>query len=139
VSAYLLDTNILSELRRPRPHPLFAQWWSNLDAERIFISAMTIGEIHRGIVKVQPDQPDLAASLRRWMCEVEDLGRGRIISVDASVACRWAELRNAYPQRGLIDLLIAATASIHGMVMVTRNVRDFMDLDVSLLNPFAPV
>jgi len=113
------------------------QWWSNLDPERIFISAMTIGEIHRGIVKVQPHQPDLAVALRRWMREVEDLGRGRIISIDASIACRWAELRDAYPQRGIIDLLIAATASIHGMVMVTRNIRDFIDLGIMLLNPFA--
>jgi predicted nucleic acid-binding protein len=139
VSAYLLDTNTLSELRRPRPHPLFAQWWNDLGVDRIFISAMTIGEIHRGIVKVQPDQPDLAAALRQWMCKIEDLGRGRIISVDSTVACRWAELRHTHPQRGLIDLLIAATASIHGMVMVTRNIRDFVDLDVSLLNPFAPL
>ncbi|WP_448208397.1 PIN domain-containing protein [Azospirillum sp. sgz302134] len=136
--AFLLDTNIISETRRPRPHPSVVQWYSSRAPSEVFLSAVTIGEIHRGILNARTKEPNKAASLEAWLGELESDFGTAILPVDATVAKHWAALRHAFPQRDTTDLLIAATAVAHGLVVATRNVRDFQNLGVPLFNPFEP-
>ncbi|HYD70306.1 type II toxin-antitoxin system VapC family toxin [Azospirillum sp.] len=134
----LLDTNILSEAYRPRPHPGVVDWLAQLPDGAGFISAITIGEIHKGIVKLRPTNLAKAARLEAWLHTIETLQANTILPIDTAIAKRWAELRVARPQGNSEDLLIAATALVHGLTVATRNVRDFADLGVPLHNPFEP-
>ncbi|WP_448188947.1 PIN domain-containing protein [Azospirillum sp. sgz301742] len=138
MTAFLLDTNVLSEAYRPRPHPGVVAWMTALPEGSAFISVITIGEIHRGIVGLRGRDKERAAHLDIWLADIEDLRRDSILPVDVRTSKRWAELRLNHPRRDPEDLLIAATAAAHGLTVATRNVRDFQNLGIPLFNPFEP-
>lgn len=135
---YLLDTNVVSELRRGRrADPQVAAWAAAMQGASTFLSVVTIFEIERGILLIERRDPGQAGSLRRWF-ETRVLAdfEGRILPIDAAVARRCAALHvpDPLPDR---DALIAATALVHGMIVATRDVDDFVRTGVPLLNPWA--
>jgi hypothetical protein len=133
---YLVDTNVLSELRKgPRAHPAVREWFELLEPDEIFLSVIVLGEIRRGIESLRRRDPRGAQSLDRWLKEIVASHEGRVLPVDARVAEEWGHLNvpNALP---VVDGLLAATARAHGLTLVTRNVRDFLRTGAVLLNPF---
>lgn len=138
MSRYLLDTNVVSELRRSRPHPMVAQWFDGIGSAELFLSVLTIGEIRLGVVRLRRRDPSQADTIDAWLDRLESGYADRILPVTASVARRWAEL-NETRTLPVMDALIAATAVEHDAVLVTRNVAglaSLADADVRLLNPF---
>ena len=136
--SYLLDTCVVSELSRPRPNPGVVAWMSEADAASLHLSAITMGEVRRGTLR-------LAAGKRRttladWSERLRQSFSGRVLPIDESVALRWAEIAARAEQSGrpgsFADGLIAATALDRGLTLVTRNVTDFEPFGVSLLNPW---
>ena len=134
---YVLDTDVVSHLRRPeKAHPNVVAWASNTPVTPHFISAITLFELERGILSTERKDAAQGAILRAWM-DNQILVRfsGRILPVDIAVAQRCARLHvpDPKPER---DALIAATALVHGMAVVTRNVQDFEPTGVEILNPW---
>lgn len=132
---YLLDTNVLSETRRQRADPKVTAFLSKVDAQSLFISALTIGELRKGIAIRYRTAPDAAVLLADWVDEVEQSFADRIVPIDAAVSRRWGEL-SADRSRPVIDTLIAATALVHGLTLVTRNENDVRGIDVPVINPW---
>jgi predicted nucleic acid-binding protein len=134
---FVLDTNVVSELRRPeKVNPKVAIWAGSIPISSIFLSAITILEIELGICSVERRDEAQGKILRSWL-EDQVLRRfeGRILVVDIPVARRCARLHVPDP-RGERDALIAATALVHGMTIVTRNAADFQPMRVPVLNPW---
>jgi len=134
---YLLDTNVISELRKAaKANNHVVQWAGQVDSQLMHISAMSILEIRLGILAVQRKDSTQAAILNHWLMEqVIPAFTGRILSVDAAIALRCAELHVPNP-RSDRDALIAATALVHKLTVVTRNTKDFPD--VTTINPWLP-
>lgn len=132
---YLLDTMILSELRRARRHPHMVAWLRSVGPSDLYLSAITIGEVEKDIAKQQRHDTDFAARLATWLDNVLRHYASRILPVDVNVARRWGRLADAHGHAGA-DLLIAATALEHGLTVVTRNLRHFEHTGVPLLDPF---
>jgi toxin FitB len=134
--SYLLDTNVLSETRRRRPDMGVAEWISATPPERLHLSVLTIGEIARGITQLlrRGDQHQ-ATLLESWLDTVIDEFGGRIIPINVPVARQWGQQRPAEPVP-TVDALIAATATVHGWTLVTRNAKDFERVSGAVLNPF---
>jgi predicted nucleic acid-binding protein len=131
---YLLDTCVLSEARRKSP--AVAAWIASVRSADLFVSAMTIGELARGVdLKLRSD-PRGGAPLALWLDQIRDQYRDRILPVDDAVAMRWGALMAVRP-RPIADGLIAATAYVFGKSLVTRNVADFADAGVQIINPWA--
>jgi toxin FitB len=133
--SFLLDTVILSELRKKDRHPGVVQWVQSTRASDLFISVVTIGEIEKGISKQKIVNPDFANTLISWLETVLRVYQDRILPIDVSIARNWGQLSNQHGNQGA-DLLIAATALEHGLSVVTRNIRDFEKTGVPLINPF---
>jgi toxin FitB len=134
--SYLIDTNVLSELRRKQPEPVVVRWFSQRPVGTLFVSVLTLGEIRKGIENLA-DQPR-RLSLLDWLeTELPAFFSGRILTVDAPVADRWGRLvAQAGRPLPAIDSLLAATAAHHGFILVTRNLRDMSDLGVQIVNPW---
>lgn len=134
---YLLDTTVLSETRKRQPAAGVADWIAATPADRLHVSVLTLGEIEQGIARIR-GRGDLhqAAALERWLREVETGFDDRVLPVTLSVAAAWGRQQHAQPLP-VIDALVAATARVHGMVVVTRNVKDFELAGVQVLNPCA--
>ena len=135
---YLFDTNALSELRRSAQarHPGVTRWGASIDSGDVFLSVITIHEIERGIVRVERRDPASATSLRTWLDTAVLMGyAGRIIDVDVEIARCAATLFGART-RPVADAFLAATALVRELTLATRNVRDFEDTGVILINPF---
>ena len=134
--SYLLDTNVLSELRRKAPNPRVVQWFSQRPAGTLYLSVLTLGEIRKGI-EALPDPLRRLVVLDWLETELPAFFSGRILAVDAAVADCWGRLL-AQAGRPLpaIDSLLAATAAQHGLILVTRNLRDVQGLGVQLLSPW---
>ena len=133
---YLIDTNVLSELRRKEPNVGVAEWFSQRPATTLFVSVLTLGEIRKGI-DMLPDK-DRKFALLDWL-EVDLLAFfiGRILAVDVSVADRWGRLiAQAGRPMPAIDSLLAATAIHHGLKLVTRNAHDFEFTGLEVINPW---
>lgn len=133
---YLLDTNVLSETRKRQPARGVADWIAATPPSRMHVSVLTMGEIEQGIARVRGrgDQ-EQAAALERWLRDVETGFEDRVLPVTLQIAVAWGRQQYAQPLP-VIDALIAATARVHGMTVVTRNVKDFELAGVTVLNPF---
>ena len=131
---YLLDTNIVSELRKTKPHGGVLAWLRDLRDEQIFLSAVTFGELQRGIERTRAQDRIKAQEIESW---VERLANStQILTMDAGCFREWARLMEGKQDHLLEEAMIAATARIHGLVVATRNDRDFAQLDVPVANPF---
>jgi hypothetical protein len=133
---YLLDTVVLSDLRRRQRDPRLVAWLKDTMPVDLFLSVVTIGEVEKGIAKQRRLDPTFAARLAAWLGTVLRHYEGRILPVDIAVARRWGQLADAHNHAGA-DLLIAATALERGLTVVTRNVRHFASTGVLLLDPSA--
>jgi hypothetical protein len=132
---FLLDTVVLSELRRQQRNPGVVEWVAAQRPSDLFLSSITIGEIERGIARQQAVNPAFAAALAAWLDAVLTLYSDRILGVDTATARRWGRLSASIGNNGA-DLLIAATALEHGLTVVTRNTRHFDPSGVAVLDPF---
>jgi predicted nucleic acid-binding protein len=131
---YLLDTNVVSELRRPRPHGAVLAWIADVPADRLLLSAVTVGEIQAGIEVTREQDRQKAEALETWLDEI--VATFSVLPMDAAVFREWARLKDRKSDSLLEDAMIAATAIVHGLTVATRNVRDFEGFGVLLLNPF---
>ena len=131
---YLLDTNIVSELRRPKPHKGVLNWIGGVPADQLFLSAVTVGEIQAGIEIMHERDMAKAEELTSWLNRVV-AGYG-VLPMDTTAFREWARLKHGKPDTLIEDAMIAATAKVHRLTVVTRNVRDFRIFDVDILDPF---
>lgn len=132
---YLLDTNVVAELRKPKPHPGVVAWIHDAPEESLYLSAVTIGEIQAGIEITRERDAPKALEIEAWLDAVAQ--SHNVLAVDAPIFRRWAQLMHRRPDHHLEGALIAATALVRGLSVVTRNVGDFEPLGVMLINPFA--
>ena len=131
---YLLDTNVVSELRRPRPHKGVLNWIAGAATEQLFLSAVTVGVIQAGIELTREQDSAKAEELEVWLGRV--LASYNILPMDAAAFRVWARLKHRRSDTLMEDAMIAATAVIHRLTVVTRNVNDFAQLGVEVLDPF---
>ena len=135
--SYLIDTNVISELRKgERADPGVASWFAQLADEEIFLSVLTLGEIRRGIESIRRRDADGATALDRWLGSLAELHEDRILTVNRSIAEEWGRLNVPDPLLPVVDGLLAATAGINGLTLATRNTVDFERTGVSFVNPF---
>ena len=132
---YLLDTNVVSELRRQRPHGAVLAWFEAAAEKDLHLSAVTIGELQAGIEITRRRDPTRGAALESWLNQVAE--HFNVLPMDAAAFRCHARLMYGRSDALSDDAMIAATALVHGLTVVTRNVRDFAPFDVALLNPFA--
>ena len=133
---YLLDTNVLSETRRPRGDEGVKAWISSVPADDLYLSVLVIGEVRRGIERLIRRDPDQAEVYEAWLDTVLRAYADRIIPIDAEVADEWGRMSVPDPVP-IVDGLMAATAKVRGMTFVTRNAADVERTGVSLLDPFS--
>lgn len=132
---YLLDTNVVSEVRKNKPHGAVLAWLAATPESSLFISAVTCAEIQRGVELTRDQNPAKAAELDHWL---DQLGNTyRLLPVDDTVFRSHARLMHRYSDDHYVDGLIAATALVHRLTVVTRNLRDFEPFGVTVFNPFA--
>lgn len=131
---YLLDTNVVSELRKPRPHGAVLAWIASVDDANLHISSVTLGEIQAGIELTREQDTEKAAQIEAWLDLVAQTYN--VLSMDASAFRTWAKLMHRRSDTLYEDAMIAAVAKAHGLTVVTRNVSDFANFDIALLNPF---
>jgi toxin FitB len=131
---YLLDTNVISELRRPRPHGAVVAWLEGVADHDLHLSAVTLGELQAGVEMTREQNPEKASQIESWIDQVAETWN--VLPLDDRIFRAWAKLMHRRSDDLLADALIAATATIHHLVVVTRNVRDFEPLGVETLNPF---
>ena len=131
---YLLDTNIVSELRKPKPHGGVVAWVTAQEAVSLYISAMTIAELQRGIEMTRTQDAEKAALIEAWLEQL--LFTGQVLAMDVAVCREWARLMHGRSDTLVEDAFIAATARVHRLTVVTRNMRDFKALAVETFNPF---
>jgi predicted nucleic acid-binding protein len=131
---YLLDTNVISELRRRRPYPAVLAWLSNVSPEQLFIAAVTFAELQAGVEITRRQDPEKATLIERWIDAVA--GSYSVVPMDDLIFRRWAQLMDRKSDDLIEDAMIAATALVRNMLVVTRNLRDFEQFAVPTLNPF---
>ena len=131
---FLLDTNIVSELRKPKPHGGVVAWVSANDTTSLYLSAMTIAELQRGVEMTREQDAGKASEIETWLEQL--MFTGQVLAMDAAVCREWARLMHRRSDALVEDAFIAATARVHRLVVATRNVRDFKTLGVETLNPF---
>ena len=131
---FLLDTNVVSELRKPRPHGAVVAWLQAVEDKHLYLSAVTLGEIQAGIELTRDQDPVKAAKIETWLDQVAKAYN--VLPMNAAVFRRWAQLMHGKSNTLYEDAMIAATALQHHLTVVTRNVADFKTLGVKILNPF---
>jgi len=136
-SAYLLDTNVVSELRKQRPHGGVVAWLESLDDDQLYLSAVTLGEIQAGIELTREQDPDKAKEIEAWLELVA--GAYNVLPMEAATFRAWARLMHRKSDTLYEDAMIAATARVHGLTVATRNVSDFNALGLEVFNPFVSV
>lgn len=131
---FLLDTNVVSELRRPRPNRAVEDWILSVPGDQLFVSAVTVGEIQAGVEITREQDRAKAEELEAWLDSV--LASYGVLPMDAPTFREWGRLMHRRSDTATEDAMIAATAIVNRLTVVTRNVRDFQSFDVELLNPF---
>jgi hypothetical protein len=135
--SYLIDTNIISELRKGgRANGRVLRWYESIADSDIYLSVLVLGEIRRGIERARGRDAAQAAVLERWLREIRDAFGERVLPVSQTVADEWGRMNAARPLPA-VDSLLAATAKVHGLTLVTRNVADVAGTGAKCLNPFA--
>jgi toxin FitB len=135
--SYLLDTNVISELRKgERADANVMAWFGELAEEEIYLSVLTIGEIRRGVESVRRRDPDSAAALDSWLARLSEAHRDRILPVDRAIAEEWGRMNVPNP-RPVVDGLLAATAKVAGLTFATGNVADVEGSGAELIDPFS--
>lgn len=135
MAMYLLDTNVVSELRKPKPHGAVLQWIQEAADADLHVSAVTLGEIQAGIEVTREQDIGKAAELERWL---ELVAKSfNVLPIDAPAFREWARLMHRASDTVYEDAMIAATAKLNKLTVVTRNVADFKPFGVTVLNPFA--
>ena len=132
---YLLDTNVVSELRKQRPHGGVVAWLQSIDDAQLYLSAVTLGEIQAGIELTREQDPGKAEEIETWLELVA--GAYNVLPMDAATFRAWARLMHRKSDTLYEDAMIAATAKVHGLTVATRNVSDFNALGLDVFNPFA--
>jgi predicted nucleic acid-binding protein len=133
---YLLDTNVVSELRKQRPHGGVVAWLDSMDDAQLYLSAVTVGEIQAGIELTREQDPEKANEIEAWLELLA--GVYNVLPMDAATFRAWARLMHRKSDTLYEDAMIAATAQVHRLTVVTRNVADFQALGFEVFNPFAP-
>lgn len=131
---YLLDTNVISELRKPRPHGAVVEWLEGVANEDLHLSAVTLGELQAGVEITREQDSAKAEEIESWIDRVSSTWN--VLPLDGRTFRRWGRLVHRRSDDLLVDGLIAAVAVTHHLVVVTRNVRDFEPFEVETLNPF---
>jgi predicted nucleic acid-binding protein len=136
--SYLVDTNVISELRKGRRcNPGVAAWFAGVSSEDVYLSVLTLGEIRKGIENIRRRDKPAAEALESWFHELEASLSDKLLLVDQAVAEQWGRF-NVPDPLPMLDSLLAATASVYGMTLVTRNLKDVERTGVECLNPFSP-
>jgi predicted nucleic acid-binding protein len=134
--AYLLDTNVVSELRKgKRCETAVREWFDSVEEDDAYLSVLVVGEIERGIERIRKRDPKSATRLRRWLSNLVTTFEDRILPVTLPIARAWGKMGAPNPIP-TIDGLLAATAQVHGLILATRNVTQVESLDIEWLNPF---
>ena len=134
MNRYLLDTNVISEMRKPRPHGAVAAWFNAVEERTLFLSSVTLGELQAGIERTRRHDASKADELERW---VDDSPASyQVLSMDVPCFREWARIMDGKPPNLLEDAMIAATARVHSLIVATRNERDFQQLGVRTFDPF---
>ena len=133
--AYLLDTNVVSELRKLRPHGGLVAWLRSIDDAQLYLCAVTLGEIQAGIELTREQDPEKASEIETWLDSLT--GAYNVLPMDAAAFRSWAKLMHKKSDTLYEDAMIAATAQVHGLTVATRNVRDFKALGLDVFNPFS--
>ncbi len=134
--SYLIDTNIISEVRMgTRCHAHVSAWYASIADEQLFLSTLVLGEIRNGVELARFRDPGKAGALERWLREVEVAFDGRVLRIDNAVSDQWGRMSAIRPLP-TIDALLAATALINGLTLVTRNDRDVVGPGATVFNPF---
>jgi toxin FitB len=137
VSGFLLDTNVASEGRKgPRMNAGVSAWYESVEDADLFLSVLVLGEIRKGVERARPNDPVKARTLERWLNGLEQTYGDRVLPVTAAIAHQWGRLTAIRPI-STVDGLLAATAQVHDLTLVTRNVSDVAHTEVKCLNPFA--
>ncbi len=131
---YLLDTNVVSELRKTKPHGAVLAWLDSVPESSLHLSALTLGEIQKGIEITREQNVQKAAEIEAWLIQVASTFN--VIPMDTPECREWARLLHKHCKSLFEDAMIAATAKVHGLTMVTRNTRDFKHFDVPVVDPF---
>jgi hypothetical protein len=135
--SYLVDTNVVSEARKgERCDPGVAAWWARVSSAEIYLSALTIGEIRKGIESIRRRDAAAAGALEVWFAELVAAHTDHILPVDVAVAEQWGRF-NVPDPLPVLDSLLAATATVHGLTLVTRNLKHTARTGVACLNPFS--
>lgn len=136
---YLIDTNVISEVRKgARCDPHVAGWYASIDDESLYLSVLVLGEIRNGIERARRREPARAKALEAWLSDVRDAFAERVLPIGRDIADEWGRM-NAKRPVPVIDGLLAATAKVHGLILVTRNVSDIRGLGADALDPFVPM
>ena len=134
MTRYLLDTNVVSELRKPKPHGTVVEWVKTLRPGQIFLSAVTIGELQAGVELTRGNDGAKAREIEEWLNQVE--ASFAALPMDSACFREWARLMAGKSPELIEDAMIAATAHVHGLHVATRNERDFRQFEVGAFNPF---
>jgi toxin FitB len=131
---YLLDTNVISELRKTKPHGAVVAWVQSVPSQNLNLSAVVLGEIQAGVELAREQDAAKALEIERWLDSLER--SFQVLPATTAVYRRWAQITHRKPPHHLQDAMIAATALVHGLTVVTRNTKDFKPFGVVLFNPF---
>ena len=134
MTGFLLDTNIVSEIRKPKPHEAVWNWFNELPPDRMFLSAVTLAELQKGVAITRRQDATKAIAIEEWIDRIE--ASYSVLAMDGPCLRECARLMQGLSNTLSEDAMIAATARVHGLTVATRNERDFANLGVAVLNPF---